>query len=122
MIPTRDAVHAELRAFAKAICKPEETPQQAYARAVTQTEIGKCLFGLYRAVLPAARTPERAAKSVSGITSGHSALRLKAAEIRKAEPKLTPAQAFAKAYGEPTNRALIEAHNRERRGLPLAVA
>ncbi len=41
-------------------------------------------------------------------TSAYAEIEGKAAELRKADPKLTQAQAFAKAYTDPANRELIE--------------
>jgi hypothetical protein len=43
---------------------------------------------------------------------GWNCLQAKAAELRKAEPKLTREQAFAKVYADPANREFVDLHKR----------
>ena len=45
------------------------------------------------------------------------ALKIKAAELRKANPELTESQAFAKVYTDPANRALANAERQSARAL-----
>lgn len=47
-------------------------------------------------------------------TSGHDQLVAKAAEIRKADPKLTVEQAYVKAVEDPANREIVALEKRER--------
>jgi len=53
----------------------------------------------------------------SGATQGGSAydqLQARAAEVRKADPKLSPAQAFEKVYSDPANKELVTLYKREK--------
>jgi hypothetical protein len=47
-------------------------------------------------------------------TRAYTQLMAKAEELRKADGKLTEAQAFAKVYENPANRELVQADKRER--------
>lgn len=53
--------------------------------------------------------------SVSKTGDANDQLKAKAAELRKADPKLTPEQAFAKAYEDPANVDLVRQERRENR-------
>ena len=48
-------------------------------------------------------------------SSAHDQMLAKAAELRKADPKLTEAQAYAKAYSDPANVALAKRERAENR-------
>lgn len=60
--------------------------------------------GLYR---------EFGGKGASVAGSAYDTMMAKAAELRKAEPKLTIEQAFAKVYSDRSNRDLVALHKRE---------
>ena len=48
-----------------------------------------------------------------GADSAYADLMAKAAELRKNDPKLTTAQAFAKVYEDPENRPLVLKHKQQ---------
>ena len=112
---TKAQWHAEITKRAAAYRDVNETPEQAYTRFLTETADGNALYQAYKlapqdeqaepvAVTPPTPTPTRS----------YERLTAKANELRKAEPKLSEAQAFTKVYEDPANRELVQAAKLER--------
>ncbi|MDR3527402.1 MAG: hypothetical protein P4L57_08975 [Rhizomicrobium sp.] len=120
--PTRESVNSQIHDIAKSFRKPGESPEQAYAGFIKHNEMGRQLLSLYNS-LPVENVvtlPVRKAAQPS--TQAHALLLAKAAEMKKANPKLSDEQAFARVWKDPNNRHLVEAHKRQQAALPLDAA
>ena len=107
--------HLEGKAEALRKVNPSLTREQAFARAYTDranAEIAKIeRAASQRAIrgtggLLIHRRQHGEALAVAKRDNALDALKVKAAELRKAEPELSESQAFAKVYEDPANRAL----------------
>jgi hypothetical protein len=114
----------EIAAFAKraaALGLPEafgETLRKAaQGDAAAIGEIEKTLKGLTEQVRTGKVFAEfgSSAGTGGGALTAHDQLVQKAEELRKKQPELSPAQAFAKAYQDPANRELAKQERRENR-------
>lgn len=115
--PTKKHWDNEMREFAKAQRQPGETEAQAYSRLMHKSSLMQSYYDMYkRAPADVVELQAPIRKAAAFETRGHALIAMKAAEIRKAEPKLTEAQAFSKAYCDPANRDLVEMHKRELNG------
>lgn len=97
--------------------KDGEVMRKAYAGdKESQVALDKRLAEVAKANSEQAKTAALFNEFGSSVNKGgdaHQQLVAKAEEIRKAEPKLTEAQAFAKAYKDPANAAIVAASKRE---------
>jgi hypothetical protein len=101
---------AEIRA-------PGESPQRAFAKAVTSDPEGRELFAKMKAAsLPAPLTRPQEITSTSESypdaqfrSQEEAELDRLAKELQDASPGLSYAQAFSRVYGMPSNRALVDA-------------
>jgi hypothetical protein len=100
-----------------------ETPEQAFARYVTKNEGGQILFRAYsQAAGPDWTSPERVQKRDAGPLRTAPLIELEkmGAEIRRKEPALSEAQAFARAVGTPRGQELYKRDKVERLGISAA--
>lgn len=114
-ITTRGDALAAMTEIAKAAQEPKQSLEQAYAKAMKTDPRMQKLYAMSKS-LPADAPAEPAQRSilkgVTAPTAAYGAILDKATEIRKAEPKLSEAQAFSKAWKDPANASLVAAHKR----------
>lgn len=115
--PTKKHWDHEMQEFAKAQRQPGETEAQAYSRLMHKSSLMQGYYDMYkRAPADVVELQAPIRKAAAFETKGHALIAMKAAEIRKSDPKLTAEQAFSKAYTDPANRDLVEMHRRELMG------
>ncbi len=109
----KSAFYSLMKRRAAEIREGSETSEQAFARFVHKMAEGRELYGAYHLAKPDDDAPvEKTAPAQIATSASYDKLMAKGAELRKADPKLTEAQAFAKAYEDPANKELV-AHDRQ---------
>jgi hypothetical protein len=113
---TKAEMFEEINRRAQAQRRDGETKEAAFARYVTKDEDGIALASVHK-MLPGPDwrpepDPRVMAKTAPPSTHLNTLMAL-AEELRKENPKLTKEQAFAKVYGDPRNRDLVDLHKAE---------
>jgi len=108
---TRQDAYAAMDDIVKRARQPNETHAKAYARLMREDPMLKQMYAASKGLPDTVIAPAPVIKH-EPTDAGYLALRAKAAELRKADPKLTKEQAFAKAYQDPANRGLVAIHKR----------
>jgi hypothetical protein len=114
---TKADFYAEIGKRAEALRREGETKEQSFTRFITQESEGKTLYTALKrsqGTIEAA-SPRQVTQTEPAPTPSLVALNKLAEEARKADPKLSFAQAFTKVYQDPKNRALAAAEKAERR-------
>ncbi|MFZ0209887.1 MAG: hypothetical protein WAL59_27910 [Roseiarcus sp.] len=96
---------------ADAIRKAGESTQQAFARAITEDDVGRLLYKASKAatgpeVEPAEVEPPKQPSYMG--QPGHARMQVLADDYKNANPRLSPAGAYAHVYSHPDNTALRE--------------
>jgi hypothetical protein len=111
---TKSGWYAEISARAEADRGEGESEAQAFTRYITKHEDGRTLYQAYKRALPDEPTVDAVTPApMPAPTRSYQRLMAKAEELRKSEPKLSEAQAFAKVYESRENRELVDASKSE---------
>lgn len=98
--------------------QPGETTDQAFARVSREHPVGRKIWGLMRSrpIDEADHEPEAPAivKSAAMATPAYVKIAKMAADLRKADPKLSEAQSIATVYQNPANSQLVADEKAER--------
>jgi hypothetical protein len=114
---TKEELYKALERGAEACRRQGEAEDAAFTRFATQDDTGRLLMQAHSLVRGPQFTnlPEPVTKAAPDYGDAYGQLLRKASALRKAQPDLTEAQAFAMVYEDPSNRDLVDAQRADAR-------